>query len=95
MCQCLDGFMGDGYSCVSNSPLPPGVVAYGPPLVGTGVRPVEHKTCIDQTECHALAHCVLDESSPEGSYFCKCLPGHRGDGVTQCLRQGIHFPRPF
>ncbi|KAH7716916.1 Protein NID-1 b [Aphelenchoides avenae] len=82
MCQCLDGYMGDGYACVSSRPLPPGSSSDQQPAIGAGVQPIERRKCQDQTECHQLAHCVMDESSLDSSYYCRCLPGHRGDGAS-------------
>ncbi|OZC09732.1 G2F domain protein [Onchocerca flexuosa] len=74
-CRCLDGFDGDGYMCEvvrQNTLLPPLLP-----------EPIDAKTCREASDCHQNAHCVVRENSLD--YFCECLPGYRGDGVTRCI----------
>ncbi|KAK6108182.1 G2F domain family protein [Brugia pahangi] len=73
-CRCLDGFDGDGYMCetVRQNTLLPSLLP----------EPADAKTCREASDCHQNAHCVVRENSLD--YFCECLPGYRGDGVTRC-----------
>ena len=75
VCQCVDGFEGDGRFCTPRNAQAP------------IVRPPEHNQhkaeCRDQTECHQNAHCIQSESNQR--YYCECLPGFRGDGVQSCV----------
>ncbi|CAI4227251.1 unnamed protein product [Auanema sp. JU1783] len=72
-CECHEGYVGDGLSCVkihSGTPNWEG---------GTPARPMR---CRESTECHQNGHCVA--SINENDYICECLPGYRGDGVNKC-----------
>uniref|UniRef100_A0A915PNJ4 Uncharacterized protein n=1 Tax=Setaria digitata TaxID=48799 RepID=A0A915PNJ4_9BILA len=74
-CRCLDGFDGDGYICETvqqNTLLPPLLQEQG-----------DERTCREASDCHQNAHCVVRENSLD--YFCECLPGYQGDGVTRCV----------
>ncbi|CAG9539309.1 unnamed protein product [Cercopithifilaria johnstoni] len=75
-CRCLDGFDGDGYMCESitqeNTLKPSSLLP----------EPIDAKICREASDCHQNAHCVIRENSLD--YFCECLPGYRGDGVTRC-----------
>ncbi|MCP9264851.1 Nidogen-1 [Dirofilaria immitis] len=70
-CRCLDGFDGDGYTCeiVRQHTLLPSLLP-------------DSKVCREASDCNQNAHCVVRENSSD--YFCECLPGYRGDGVTRC-----------
>ncbi|CAD6196064.1 unnamed protein product [Caenorhabditis auriculariae] len=72
-CECHQGFTGDGQTCVALA-SPSSAGAEQPPK----------KACRDQSECHANAHCVIDEFGA-GEYVCECLPGFSGDGDTSCV----------
>lgn len=50
-------------------------------------EPVGAKSCREASDCHQNAHCVVRENSLD--YFCECLPGYRGDGVTRCTAAGL------
>uniref|UniRef100_A0A914DFS9 EGF-like domain-containing protein n=1 Tax=Acrobeloides nanus TaxID=290746 RepID=A0A914DFS9_9BILA len=69
ICQCIDGYEGDGRFCTI-------IIQDNRNLYDTV------KECRDQTDCHQNGHCVLRDT--EGKYYCECLPGHRGDGVSRC-----------
>ncbi len=51
------------------------------------IEPADAKTCREASDCHQNAHCVVRENSLD--YFCECLPGYRGDGVTRCTAAGL------
>uniref|UniRef100_A0A914VKD9 Nidogen-1 n=1 Tax=Plectus sambesii TaxID=2011161 RepID=A0A914VKD9_9BILA len=72
VCQCLQGYVGDGYSCEAD----------GPPVSSGGAIGGSATYCREQTECHQNGHCVVRES--DSAYVCECLPGFRGDGVSDC-----------
>uniref|UniRef100_A0A914XZB2 Nidogen n=1 Tax=Panagrolaimus superbus TaxID=310955 RepID=A0A914XZB2_9BILA len=87
VCQCIDGFEGNGIYCTSQTPNQQQQQQQQQQPQNPIVRPAGDdisgkKECRDQTECHANAHCVLLE--PSNRYFCECLPGYRGDGINQC-----------
>lgn len=48
--------------------------------------PPNARTCHEASDCHQNAHCVSSDNSV--NYFCECLPGFKGDGVTQCIVAG-------
>uniref|UniRef100_A0A158Q8F9 Nidogen-1 n=1 Tax=Elaeophora elaphi TaxID=1147741 RepID=A0A158Q8F9_9BILA len=73
-CRCLDGFDGDGYMCET--------VPQSTPQPSLLPEPIDAKICREASDCHQNAHCVVRENSLD--YFCECLPGYRGDGVTRC-----------
>ncbi|PAV58921.1 hypothetical protein WR25_10468 [Diploscapter pachys] len=73
-CECYEGYVGNGQTCV---------------LIHSGQKNWEGqpqrpgpKQCREQTDCHQNAHCVVTEDGRTN--ICECLPGFRGDGVTQC-----------
>ncbi|CAJ0577158.1 unnamed protein product, partial [Mesorhabditis spiculigera] len=72
VCECVSGYMGDGLSCVQVA---------GQGHGGHGGRLAAPKLCREQSDCHQSAHCVQNDRN---EYFCQCLPGFRGDGVTTC-----------
>uniref|UniRef100_A0A9J2PVJ1 Nidogen n=1 Tax=Ascaris lumbricoides TaxID=6252 RepID=A0A9J2PVJ1_ASCLU len=73
ICKCIDGFDGDGYSCIPIYRHTPSELSHP-----SDVR----QTCREATDCHRNAHCVVRENSFE--YYCECLPGFKGDGVNVC-----------
>uniref|UniRef100_A0A5S6PMD5 Uncharacterized protein n=1 Tax=Brugia malayi TaxID=6279 RepID=A0A5S6PMD5_BRUMA len=78
-------------NCVYNNELAVYRCICVPPYFSDGVncveskggnKPADAKTCREASDCHQNAHCVVRENSLD--YFCECLPGYRGDGVTRC-----------
>jgi hypothetical protein len=67
ICQCNDGYVGDGFQCASEIGLP--IVSTEPPS-GSGC---------DVGGCRSNAMCVYDDEALKS--VCVCNDGYRGDGV--------------
>ena len=72
-CQCQSGFSGDGFTCSGKSPQ-----ANHFPCISAPNSP-DINECMEGTDgCNDNATCM----NIMGSYFCLCLPGYSGDGMT-------------
>ena len=74
-CTCLAGYTGDGYSCVGMEEDLPCVHC-----IILWVMSTDFDECADTENypCHSDANC----SNTFGSFWCTCLPGYSGNGMT-------------
>nr|XP_026690991.1 fibrillin-1-like isoform X1 [Ciona intestinalis] len=98
ICECLDGFSGDGFSCLDNDECAMGLdncdssTATCTNTIGSFTCSCKHGyigsglvgDCQDINECENAATCDNHSNctNTAGSFICLCHEGYTGDGVT-------------
>lgn len=79
MCQCFEGYYGDGILCTRY---------LAPPDLSLLKSSFLKRECKSQNECHENATCVHAENEPY-KFICRCLDGYQGDGFNECIKSGF------
>ncbi|CBA11612.1 Nidogen [Caenorhabditis elegans] len=90
-CQCLQGYQGDGRSCIREHQASHHEHNQQTPQEMAGVGATTEGFCTAHNQCHQWGECVFTSEHPTGR--CKCRGWYVGDGVNHCGPPEENMPK--